>query len=70
MKIAQGQRGTSATLGSIAPKLLPSPREARAGRGIKGEGPSTKSPHMPLKFQIHCTRRRPTPRPPTNRVKS
>jgi hypothetical protein len=39
MIIAQGKRGTSAALGCVAPNnFSPSPREARAGRGIKGEG--------------------------------
>jgi hypothetical protein len=40
MTIAQGKRGTSATLGTHAPKNFPSPRPAarEAGRGIKGEG--------------------------------
>ena len=32
--IAQGKRGTSAALGKCTPKYSPSPREARAGRGL------------------------------------
>src|SRR3954464_14373073 len=53
MIIAQGKRGTSATLGKVHKKPFPSPREERARRGTKGEGfLNLTAPHLPPQIRL------------------